>query len=41
MKAIKKTEIEKFLPQVISTQDIFDTELLIRIEKIHVKINDL
>ena len=33
MKAIKKTEIEIFLPQVISTQDIFDTELLIRIEK--------
>ena len=32
MKAIKKTEIEKFVPQVISTQDIFDTELLIRIE---------
>ena len=38
MKAIKKTEIEKFLPQVLSTQDIFDTELLIRIEKSGYKI---
>ena len=41
MKAIKKTEIEKFLPQVISTQDIFDTELLIRIEKNDGKIKEI
>ena len=41
MKAIKKTEIEKFLPQVISTQDIFDTELLMRIEKNGGKIKEI
>ena len=41
MKAVKKTEIEKFLPQVISTQDIFDTELLIRIEKNDGKIKEI
>ena len=41
MKAIKKTEIEKILPQVISTQDIFDTELLIRIEKNGGKIKEV
>jgi len=41
MKAIKKTEIEKFVPQVISTQDIFDTELLIRIEKNGGKIKEI
>ena len=41
MKAIKKSEIEKFLPKVISTQDIFDTELLIRIEKNGGKIKEV
>ena len=41
MKAIKKTEIEKFLPEVVSTQDIFDTELLIRIEKKGGKIKEI
>ena len=41
MKAIKKSEIEKYLPQVISTQDIFDTELLIRIEKNGGKIKEI
>ena len=41
MKAIKKTEIEKFLPKVVSTQDIFDTELLIRIEKNGGKIKEI
>ena len=41
MKAIKKTEIEKLVPQVISTQDIFDTELLIRIEKNGGKIKEI
>jgi len=33
MKAVRKIDIDKFVPQVVSTQDIFDTELLIRIEK--------
>ena len=41
MKAIKKTEIKKFLPKVVSTQDIFDTELLIRIEKNGGKIKEI
>ena len=41
MKAIKKTEIEIFLPKVVSTQDIFDTELLIRIEKNGGKIKEI
>ena len=41
MKAIKKSEIEKFLPKVVSTQDIFDTELLIRIEKNGGKIKEI
>ena len=41
MKAIKKTEIKKFLPKVVSTQDIFDTELLIRIEKDGGKIKEI
>ena len=41
MKAIKKTEIKKFLPKVISTQDIFDTELLLRIEKNGGKIKEI
>ncbi len=41
MKAIKKSYIETFLPQVVSTQDIFDTELLIRIEKNGGKIKEI
>ena len=41
MKAIRKVEIEKFVPQVVSTQDIFDTELLIRIEKSGGKIKEI
>jgi len=41
MKAIKKTEIEKFVSQVISTQDIFDTELLLRIEKNGGKVKEI
>jgi len=41
MKGIKKTEIKKFLPKVISTQDIFDTELLLRIEKNGGKIKEI
>ena len=41
MKAIKKTDIEKFVPKVVSTQDIFDTELLIRIEKSGGRIKEI
>jgi len=41
MKAIKKSEIEKFLPKVVSTQDIFDTEMFIRIEKNGGKIKEV
>tara|TARA_B000000475_G_scaffold73402_1_gene58997 strand:+ start:98 stop:724 length:627 start_codon:yes stop_codon:yes gene_type:complete len=41
MKAIKKSEIEKFLPKVVSTQDIFDTELLLRIEKNGGKVKEV
>ena len=41
MTAIKKSEIEKFLPKVVSTQDIFDTVLLIRIEKNGGKIKEV
>ena len=41
MKAIKKTDVEKFVPKVVSTQDIFDTELLIRIEKSGGRIKEI
>jgi len=41
MKAIKQKEIEKFLPKVVSTQDIFDTELLLRIEKNGGKVKEV
>ena len=33
MKAIRKVSLEKQIEKVISTQDLFDTELLIRIER--------
>ena len=33
MKAIRKISLEKQIAKVISTQDLFDTELLIRIER--------
>ena len=38
MKAIRRVNIQKEIHNVISTQDIFDTELLIRIEKSGYKI---
>ena len=38
MKAIRRHNIQKEINNVISTQDIFDTELLIRIEKSGYKI---
>ncbi len=38
MKAIRRFNIQKEINNVISTQDIFDTELLIRIEKSGYKI---
>ena len=41
MKAVKKTDINRFVQQVVSTQDIFDTELLIRIEKNGGKIKEI
>ena len=41
IKAVKQSYIEKYVPQVISTQDIFDTELLIRIEKNGGKIKEI
>ena len=33
MKGIKKESVDKYIQKVVSTQDLFDTELLIRIEK--------
>ncbi len=33
MKGVKKESIDKFIEKVVSTQDLFDTELLMRIEK--------
>ncbi len=41
MKAIRRVNIEKEIENVISTQDIFDTELLIRIEKSGFKIQEV
>ena len=41
MKAVKKDAIKQFVPQVVSTQDIFDTELLIIIEKNGGKIKEI
>ena len=33
MKGIKKESVDRYIKKVVSTQDLFDTELLIRIEK--------
>ena len=41
MKALKKSEINKFIEQVVSTQDIFDTELLLRIERSGGKVKEV
>ena len=41
MKAIRRDNIQKEINNVISTQDIFDTELLIRIEKSGFKIHEV
>ena len=41
MKAIRRDNIQKEINNVISTQDIFDTELLIRIEKSGFKIQEV
>ena len=41
MKAIRRYNIQKEINNVISTQDIFDTELLIRIEKSGFKIQEV
>ena len=36
-----KSEINKFIEQVVSTQDIFDTELLLRIERSGGKVKEV
>ena len=41
MKAIRRENIQKEINNVISTQDIFDTELLIRIEKAGFRIQEV
>ncbi len=41
MKAIRRKNIQKEINNVISSQDIFDTELLIRIEKSGFKIQEV
>ena len=41
MKAIRKLNIQKEINNVISTQDIFDTEILIRIERSGFKIREV
>ena len=41
MKAIRRVNVQKEINNVISTQDIFDTELLIRIEKSGFKIQEV
>ena len=41
MKAIRRNNIQKEIKNVISSQDIFDTELLIRIEKSGFKIQEV
>jgi hypothetical protein len=41
MKAIRRVNVQKEINNVISTQDIFDTELLIRIEKSGFKIHEV
>ena len=41
MKAIRREYIQREINNVISTQDIFDTELLIRIEKSGLKIQEV
>ena len=41
MKALKKSGINKFIEQVVSTQDIFDTELLLRIERSGGKVKEV
>tara|TARA_B000000475_G_scaffold78913_1_gene63844 strand:+ start:43 stop:777 length:735 start_codon:yes stop_codon:yes gene_type:complete len=33
MKGVKKESVDRYIQKVVSTQDLFDTELLIRIEK--------
>ncbi len=41
MKAIRKVSMEKQITKVVSTQDLFDTELLIRIERNQEKIYEI
>ena len=41
MKAIRKVSLDKQITRVVSTQDLFDTELLIRIERNHEEIYEV
>ena len=41
MKAIRKKYINEHIENVVSTQDLFDTELLLRIEKSNQKIKEV
>jgi len=41
MKALKKEVVNKYIYDVVSTQDIFDTELLLRIERGGFKIKEI
>ena len=41
MKAIRKKHINEHIDKVVSTQDLFDTELLLRIEKSNQKIKEV
>ena len=41
MKAIRKSSCEKHIKKVVSTQDLFDTELLLRIERSGEKIYEV
>lgn len=41
MKALKKEVVDKYIYDVVSTQDIFDTELLLRIERGGFKIKEI
>ena len=41
MNGIKKESVDRYIKKVVSTQDLFDTELLIRIEKIGQKFKEV
>jgi len=41
MKAIRRTVIEEFVPQTVSSQDLFDTELVLRAERAGATIQEV